>query len=77
MKLKKAFPNGKFEATCKKCNKRMTADEPKFADLEGEPFNAYYCSKCAEELKAEPFCYNETGEMSITKVQNAFKKLNK
>ena len=52
MNLQPAYPNGNFTATCKKCNKRMTADEPKFADLEGEPFNAYYCAECVNEIKS-------------------------
>ena len=39
--------------TCVKCGKQMVlskAEDPIYADLDGEPFKAYYCTKCAQGL---------------------------
>lgn len=39
---------------CKGCGKRMVlsrAEPPIYADLDGEPFKAYYCLACAQKLR--------------------------
>lgn len=38
-----------FVCTCLKCEKRIEPQEKRYADLEGQPFKAYYCDKCAKE----------------------------
>jgi predicted SprT family Zn-dependent metalloprotease len=41
-----------FTTICAGCNKRMElAREHFFADLDGKPFEAYYCLKCSSELQ--------------------------
>ena len=35
-----------FGVTCCKCQKRTESDRDVYADLDGEPFKAYYCSGC-------------------------------
>jgi hypothetical protein len=49
-----------FTCTCKGCERRMvggtvgllpfSTQRPVYADLDGEPFKAYYCEPCADKL---------------------------
>ena len=36
-----------FRVVCDCCNKTLWSNEGVFADLDGEPFKAYYCESCA------------------------------
>jgi hypothetical protein len=37
-----------FTCTCIRCGRRIEGQSPRFADLDGVPFRAYYCPPCAE-----------------------------
>ena len=37
---------------CKSCDS-WSPEAETFADLDGSPFEAYYCAKCSEALKAQ------------------------
>lgn len=44
-----------FIVFCLKCGKKQYAGDvdgqkPVYADMDGEPFKAYYCSECVESL---------------------------
>lgn len=39
-----------FMAICLDCKERIDTNEPKYADLNGEAFKAYYHKKCAWSL---------------------------
>jgi len=47
-----------FCCYCKGCGKVIgdmgNEAEPRFADLDGEPFKAYYCVPCANKLRVTP-----------------------
>lgn len=43
-----------FVAWCIKCGKRLERNDwPIWADLDGEPFKAYYCAECKQETERE------------------------
>jgi hypothetical protein len=39
-----------FRILCIRCLKTSYSDRPHFADLDGEPFKAYYCADCAYSI---------------------------
>jgi len=45
-----------FPFVCKGCNQRHQSGHVEvartYADLDGKPFEAYYCERCAEEIIA-------------------------
>ena len=48
MRLRKVYQDEpRFYVTCIRCQRFIS---PKFADLEGEPFKAYYCGDCAATM---------------------------
>ncbi len=49
MKLRKVKPYPGFFTTCKHCQTRLDSTKHEiFADLDGEPFEDYYCKACKE-----------------------------
>jgi predicted RNA-binding Zn-ribbon protein involved in translation (DUF1610 family) len=79
MKLRQTQLLPSFSYTCRKCGKRQIS-EPRnvaYADLDGEPFNDYYCPRCAtnhdarlNHNKKAPFHY----QCSVCR--HAFKRKN-
>ena len=54
MNLQPVYPNRAqpVYVLCCACEK-MAKDTASFADLDGEPFKAFYCEACAEKLRKE------------------------
>lgn len=51
MRMSTVSPEPAFYADCIKCGRRMLSNrESMFADLDGEPFKAYYCQTCKASL---------------------------
>ena len=46
-------PIPEFTFTCSKCMAK-TSSKNGYADLDGKPFEDYYCSKCKDEIEAIP-----------------------
>jgi hypothetical protein len=50
MRIEKVDASPIFRTWCIVCGRRLESDkEPIFADLDGEPFKAYYCAACNPE----------------------------
>lgn len=50
MRLKTVATPPHFIVKCFKCGRQVnTANEPLLADLDGEAFKAYYCTRCAPD----------------------------
>ena len=54
-----------FTCRCCHCGKtiggRFNEKEPRFADLDGKPFEAYYCETCKGEIEKHEKNINSTG----------------
>ena len=50
MKLRLVNEPPYFSVQCLDCGDRITTDEPKYADLNGPAYKAYYHEKCAKSL---------------------------
>ena len=59
MNLRPVAPLPTFRCVCITCGKAMlSSKEVVFADLEGEPFKAYFCARCASEPHGSPLASN-------------------
>jgi hypothetical protein len=58
MNLQEVNPTPVFHVTCKGCGDRLWTNRDKvFADLDGDPFRAYFCGKCAGQVsRKEMLC---------------------
>jgi hypothetical protein len=45
MKIREVHP-ARFICWCTRCGMRLEKNIPKWADLDGEPWVAYYCHEC-------------------------------
>lgn len=55
-------PEPAFTTTCCACSLRFKADGQRgYADLDGEPFRAYYCETCAIEKRQSVANSNNLG----------------
>ena len=53
MKLVQIYPIKApfFTYKCKGCGFNKTADYGHMADLDGDPFDSYYCPACSDKIK--------------------------